>query len=57
MPVTGEAICSTAGVIAPAVNMLDKTLHRSRETIHSFIAALQNTSRIFSLESSLIDRR
>ena len=24
MPVTGEAICSTAGAIAHAVNMLDK---------------------------------
>ena len=26
MPVTGEAICPTAGAIAPAVNMLDKVL-------------------------------
>ena len=26
MPVNGEAICSTAGAIAPAVNMLDKAL-------------------------------
>ena len=26
MPVTGKAICSTAGEIAPAVNMLDKAL-------------------------------
>ena len=30
MPVTGEAICSTAGAIAPAVNMLDKVLTRTR---------------------------
>ena len=28
MPVTGEAICSTAGAIAPAVNMLDKALYQ-----------------------------
>ena len=33
MTVTGEAICSSAGTIAPAVNMLDKVLNLGKVVI------------------------
>ena len=51
MPVTGEAICSTAGAIFPAVNMLDKALINATKSDFRYISSRLTDQRLTELNS------
>ena len=57
MPVTGEAICSTAGAIAPAVNMLDEALRVARHETKGFAYQLKVPGQPVTSEARSMTRK